>query len=160
MQISIFAVGRMKNGAEKTLSQHYLDRFAKIAPPIGLVFAGLREIVESKAPTAPQRRRQEGDRLKEVLSPSTRLILLDEKGKDFSSPQFADWLALRRDSGDKAALFALGGPDGHDEDMRQNADLLLSFGRATWPHQIARILLAEQLYRAATLLSGHPYHRH
>jgi len=159
MQIAIFAIGRMKKGASQELSQHYLDRFAKIAPSVGLSFGGLREIAESKAATPTLRQAQEQARLAEILLVPTRLVLLDERGKDLSSPQFADWLGSRRDGGDKAVLFALGGPDGHGEEARARADLLLSFGRATWPHQIARILLAEQLYRAATLLSGHPYHR-
>jgi len=159
MQIAIFAVGRMKKGAEQELSQRYLDRFAKIAPSLGLAFGGLREIAESKAATPAQRQAQENAKLREILPASSCLVLLDERGKDLSSPQLADWLGARRDSGKKAILFALGGPDGHAEATRSRADLLLSFGRATWPHQIARILLAEQLYRAATLLSGHPYHR-
>jgi len=159
MQVSIFAIGRMKSGAEQELSRRYLDRFAKIAAPIGLAFTGLREIAESRAPTSAQRQAQESAKLMEILSDATRLVLLDERGKDFSSPQFSQWLGLRRDEGDKAVIFALGGPDGHAQTARERSDLILSFGRATWPHQIARILLAEQLYRAATLLTGHPYHR-
>jgi len=159
MQVSIFAVGRMKKGAEQELVQRYFDRFTKAGAQVGLVFTGLKEANESHAPTIAQRQSQEGSKLQEYLSPLTRLVLLDERGKDFSSVQFARWIGDRRDAGDKSLLFALGGPDGHASQLREQADLLYAFGRATWPHQLARILLAEQLYRAATILAAHPYHR-
>jgi len=159
MQISVFAIGRMKKGAAQELSQHYFDRLAKIAPSIGCNFISLKEMTESKALNCEQRKQQEGEKLLEMVTGTTALVLLDEKGKDFSSPQFADWLANKRDTGSKALLFALGGPDGHGNQVRARADFLWSLGRATWPHQIARILLAEQLYLAATILLDHPYHR-
>jgi len=159
MQISLIAVGRMKKGPEQELCQRYCDRFAKIGASVGLTFTGVKEIAESQASTAEQRRQQEGSQLQENRSTNTGLILLDERGKDLSSSQLANWIGQRRDDGVKALLFALGGPDGHAQQLHSQTDLLLSFGRATWPHQLARILLAEQLYRAATILSGHPYHR-
>jgi len=159
MQLSVFAVGRMKKGAEQELIHRYLDRFAKIAPSAGLIFSGLTEISESKANGAEQRKNQEGKKLLETLSATTCLVLLDEKGKDLSSEQFSRWLASKRDTGNKLIVFALGGADGHSHEARERADFLWSLGRLTWPHQIARILLAEQLYRAATILLDHPYHR-
>jgi len=159
MQVSVFAVGRMKKGAEQELSQRYFDRFAKMGAATGFVFTGIKEIAESNAATSQSRRLQEAAKLQENLGGAACLVLLDERGKDFASPQWADWIGARRDAGDKALVFALGGPDGHAPQLYQRADLLLSFGRATWPHQLARILLAEQLYRAATILNNHPYHR-
>ena len=87
------------------------------------------------------------------------LVLLDETGKSLSSEDFAGRLAGFRDEGRRDLVLAIGGPDGHDPALRRESGLLLSFGRMTWPHQVARILLAEQLYRACTILSGHPYHR-
>lgn len=159
MKISIHAVGRMKAGPEKELAARYLDRFAKSGPAIGLEFSGLTEIAESRAATAAERGREEADRLLAFLDDKAALILLDERGRNFSSPQFADKLGALRDEGRRQAVFAIGGPDGHDEHLRGRAALVWSFGALTWPHQMARIMLAEQLYRATTILSGHPYHR-
>jgi 23S rRNA (pseudouridine1915-N3)-methyltransferase len=87
------------------------------------------------------------------------LFLLDERGRDLSSADIAAQIASQRDSGRKSLVMAIGGPDGHDEDLRRMATLTLAFGKQTWPHQIVRVMLAEQLYRAATILAGHPYHR-
>ena len=104
------------------------------------------------------RRREEGARLSQP-EPNAALVLLDERGKSLPSETFASRIAGFRDGGRRTLRFAIGGPDGHDPALHASADLLLSFGAATWPHQMARIMLAEQLYRAATILSGHPYHR-
>ena len=93
------------------------------------------------------------------MAPGTVLILLDERGKNLSSQQFADRIALLRDGGQRGLTIAIGGPDGHGDAPRSEAQMLVSFGAATWPHQMVRIMLGEQLYRATTILSGHPYHR-
>lgn len=159
MQISIFAVGRMKRGAEQKLVDHYLERFSKSSGAIGLHFKRLQEISESRAQTACQRMEEEGRKLIEFLPEKCQLIVLDERGKSISSPTFAEKLVFYRDAGIRDITIALGGPDGHNEQIRGRADFLLSFGFMTWPHQIARILLAEQLYRAVTIVSNHPYHR-
>uniref|UniRef100_UPI00035D10FC 23S rRNA (pseudouridine(1915)-N(3))-methyltransferase RlmH n=2 Tax=Brucella/Ochrobactrum group TaxID=2826938 RepID=UPI00035D10FC len=87
------------------------------------------------------------------------LILLDERGKTLGSEAFAAIVGRMRDDGKRQLIVAIGGPDGHDPALRSRADLVLALGELTWPHQIARILIAEQLYRAATILAGHPYHR-
>ena len=159
MRMSIHAVGRMKAGPERDLSARYIERLAKAGPPLGLEFAGIREIAESRAGTAEQRRGEEGQPLLRAVEDGAFLVLLDETGKSIGSEDFARRLAVLRDDGQRDIVFAIGGPDGHDPALRQKAGLLLSFGRMTWPHQLARILLAEQLYRACTILSGHPYHR-
>ncbi|UTO28544.1 23S rRNA (pseudouridine(1915)-N(3))-methyltransferase RlmH [Bartonella harrusi] len=159
MQISIFAVGRMKMGAEHTLFHHYLDRFSKSSGTLGFHFKKLQEISESRAQTACQRMEEEGRKLIGFLPDKCRLIVLDERGKSISSSTFAEKLEFYRDEGIRDLIIALGGPDGHNEQIRSRADFLLSFGFMTWPHQIARILLAEQLYRAVTIASNHPYHR-
>jgi 23S rRNA (pseudouridine1915-N3)-methyltransferase len=150
MKIAIHAVGRMKAGPEKQLADRYLERFAKSGPAVGLEFSGVIEIPEGRAQTANERRREEGQKLQTQLQPGTALILLDERGKSFSSEDFA---------GRKALIVAIGGADGHDQSLRDQADLVVSFGALTWPHQLVRVMLGEQLYRAATILSGHPYHR-
>ncbi|WP_375619484.1 MULTISPECIES: 23S rRNA (pseudouridine(1915)-N(3))-methyltransferase RlmH [unclassified Bartonella] len=159
MQISIFAVGRMKSGAEQKLVQHYLDRFSKISGVVGFHLKKLQEIPESRAQTACQRMEEEGRRLIEFLPEKCRLIVLDERGESISSTSFSEKLRCYRDEGIRDVVIALGGPDGHNEQIRKHADLLLSFGLMTWPHQIARILLTEQLYRAVTIENNHPYHR-
>lgn len=158
MRVGIFAVGRMKAGPERELAARYLDRFSKAGPPLGLEFSGVTEIAESRTVSAAQRKQEEGRALLAAAQGSA-LILLDETGKNFSSEDFASRLAAIRDGGAKSLLFAIGGADGHDPGLRSQSALVLSFGAMTWPHQMVRIMLAEQMYRAATILSGHPYHR-
>ncbi|ESZ25588.1 23S rRNA (pseudouridine(1915)-N(3))-methyltransferase RlmH [Mesorhizobium sp. M1066] len=159
MKISVHAVGRMKAGPEKLLADRYFERFAKSGPVVGLEFGGIAEIAEGRGQTANERRREEGQKLQTQLQPGTALILLDERGKSFSSEDFAGRLGLLRDGGRKALVIAIGGADGHDQSLRDQAELVMSFGLLTWPHQLVRVMLGEQLYRVATILSGHPYHR-
>lgn len=159
MRIQIHAVGRMKFGPERELASRYLDRFAKSASQLGLEFGGVSEIAESRARDADQRKREETAKLHESLGPGAQLILLDERGKGLNSQEFADMIVRHRDGGARRLTFAIGGADGHAAESRDRADLVISFGAMTFPHQIMRILIAEQLYRAVTILSGHPYHR-
>lgn len=93
------------------------------------------------------------------LDPGTRIVMLDEKGRDLPSMAFATQLGRWRDDGVRETRFLLGAADGFDDAQRAQADLLLAFGKATWPHLMARAMLAEQLWRAASILAGHPYHR-
>ncbi|WP_193174516.1 23S rRNA (pseudouridine(1915)-N(3))-methyltransferase RlmH [Oricola nitratireducens] len=160
MRLTIFAVGRMKSGPDADLVSRYADRLAKTGKSLGFDFEGLTEIQESRAQTADQRKAEESGKCAALAGEaSTVLVLLDERGKSLTSRQFADRLADFRDRGTARIVFALGGPDGHDPQLRARADLVISFGNQTWPHQLARIMLAEQLYRTMTILSGHPYHR-
>ena len=159
MKLVVHAVGRLKAGPERELAGRYFERLEKAGPAVGLEFCGVTEIAESRAQTAPERRREEGQRLQSLLQPGTALILLDERGRNFSSEEFAGRMGLLRDSGRKSAVVAIGGADGHDASLRDQADMVVSFGASTWPHQLVRVMLAEQLYRATTILSGHPYHR-
>ena len=159
MKISVHAVGRMKAGPERELADRYFERFAKSGPAVGLEFAGVAEIAEGRAQTANERRRDEGQKLQGQLQPGTALILLDERGKNISSEDFAGRIGQLRDGGRKAMVIAIGGADGHDQPLRDQAELVMSFGLLTWPHQLVRVMLGEQLYRVATILSGHPYHR-
>jgi 23S rRNA (pseudouridine1915-N3)-methyltransferase len=159
MRISVYAVGRMKAGPEKELADRYFERFARSGPAIGLEFDGVSEFPESRAQSADERRRDEARRVRAQLPESAALVLLDERGKSLSSEGLAQRIASFRDGGKRDLVFAIGGPDGHDHDMRDSAALALAFGAQTWPHQLVRIMLAEQLYRVATILTGHPYHR-
>jgi 23S rRNA (pseudouridine1915-N3)-methyltransferase len=99
-----------------------------------------------------------GGKIPDPLSPH-RTVLLDERGKDLTSREFAGLLERWRDDGVREARFVLGAADGHSREEREEADLLFAFGKATWPHLLARAMLAEQLYRATTIVAGHPYHR-
>jgi 23S rRNA (pseudouridine1915-N3)-methyltransferase len=159
VKLAIHAVGKLKAGPERDLAARYLDRLARVGPSLGLEFSGVTEEPESRAQTAAERMREEGARLKASLAEDAALILLDERGAALSSQDFASELAGMRDRGCRSLVLAIGGAYGHDASLRAGAARTLSFGAATWPHQLVRIMLAEQLYRAATILSGHPYHR-
>ncbi len=158
MRISLAVIGQMKSGPERELADRYLDRFGKIAPSVGLEFRGIRETGESRARDAPTRKRDEAKALI-GSDESARLLLFDERGKPLTSQEFAALIGRWRDDGAKTMLALIGGADGLDESLRQRADRIVSFGAMTLPHQLVRVLAAEQLYRAATILSGHPYHR-
>jgi 23S rRNA (pseudouridine1915-N3)-methyltransferase len=159
MHVSVHAVGRMKAGPERELAGRFLDRFAKAGPAVGLDFTGVTEISESRAFSADERRREESQKLLARKDGATAIVLLDERGKNVGSEELAHSIARFGEGGRKNLIFAIGGPDGHDPALHGEADLVLSFGKLTWPHQLVRVMLAEQLYRAATILSGHPYHR-
>ncbi|WEX11768.1 23S rRNA (pseudouridine(1915)-N(3))-methyltransferase RlmH [Chelativorans sp. AA-79] len=158
MRTIVHAIGRMKAGPERELAERYFQRLAKAGPAVGLEFSGVSENPESRAKTAAERRKEEGRKLFDLAEGGV-LILLDEHGKNFSSREIGDRIASFRDAGARQLTLAIGGPDGHDESLGAKADLSIAFGAQTWPHQLVRVMLAEQLYRAVTILSGHPYHR-
>lgn len=158
MRITIAAVGRAKAGPERDLTSRYLDRAAQAGRRLGLTFT-VREFTDSRAATAPTRMKQEADAILASLSADDVLVALDRTGTDLGSRAFANRLADWRRDGVANVVFAIGGTDGHGTALMQRAALRLAFGAPTWPHQLARVMLAEQLYRAVTILTGHPYHR-
>lgn len=159
MRVTIAAIGRMKSGPEQELLARYLDRAAKAGRQLGIASVSVREQVESRKASAPARMEEEAAALRNASQPGSATILLDERGEDIDSAGFAALLRGHLEGGTSEIAFFIGGPDGHGEALRQSADKRLRFGRLTWPHQIVRVLLAEQIYRAVTILSGHPYHR-
>ncbi|MBK5959920.1 23S rRNA (pseudouridine(1915)-N(3))-methyltransferase RlmH [Rhodoplanes elegans] len=159
MRLVVAAVGRMKAGAERELGDRYLDRLAKSGRAIGLRDVEIVEIRESKAQETDRRRLEEAIALANVIPDGAVTVALDERGRNLDSQAFAGEIRTWRDTGREAAVFVIGGADGLGEEIRRRADLVLSFGAATWPHQLVRVMLLEQLYRAVTILSGHPYHR-
>ncbi|SOC37495.1 23S rRNA (pseudouridine1915-N3)-methyltransferase [Rhizobium subbaraonis] len=159
MRIGLFAVGRLKAGPEKDLAARYLDRFAKSGPAIGLELGKMVEVAESRAANAQTRKREEAALLDKALAADTVLVLLDERGKAIGSEDFAGQIGRWRDDGKREVMIAIGGADGLEPALHARADAVLCLGKMTWPHQLVRILIAEQLYRATTILSGHPYHR-
>lgn len=159
MRISLHTVGKLKSGPESELTKRYLDRFKKSGSGIGLELAKVIEISESRANNSKERKADEAAQLDKVLPSNAKLILLDEGGGNITSEKFSSMLADLRDNGERDIMFAIGGADGHDKSSKEKAFKSLSFGKMTWPHQMARFMLAEQLYRTVTILSGHPYHR-
>ena len=159
MKLFIGAVGRMKNGPEKALFNTYFERCNNSGPKIGLGPLQLGEIPEAKNPRKSERQRLEAQGLGKMPLQNSVTIVLDEHGQNLTSVAVSSRLEAWRDEGVRQASFLIGGPDGLDRSLIKNADLTLSFGAMTWPHMIVRILLAEQLYRSISLLSGHPYHR-
>ncbi|MDC7784301.1 23S rRNA (pseudouridine(1915)-N(3))-methyltransferase RlmH [Rhodoplanes sp. TEM] len=159
MRLVVAAVGRMKSGGERDLADRYLDRLVKSGRAIGLRGVEVVELRESRAQEADRRRLEEAIALANVIPDGAAVVALDERGQNLDSAAIAGEIRVWRDSGRDAAVFVVGGADGLGDELRRRADLVLSFGAATWPHQLVRVMLLEQLYRASTILSGHPYHR-
>jgi 23S rRNA (pseudouridine1915-N3)-methyltransferase len=159
MRLMVAAVGRLKDGPERELLNHYRARFEALSKRVALSPVAWQEIGESRAAGVAQRQQEEGAGLLKLAREADAIIVLDERGKSLSSDAFARHLARVRDGGAKSAAILIGGPDGLAPDLREAAQFVLSLGAITLPHGLARIVLAEQLYRAATILLGHPYHR-
>lgn len=159
MDVLIHAVGRARRTAEADLVARYLDRARKTGPAIGLTGFAVKEWDEARGQTATVRKSKEAEMLLSACPANGALIALDEGGKALTSQTFADLVASLRDDGRPAMVFALGGPDGHGGALLERATHALSLGPMTLPHLLARVVLSEQLYRAITILTGHPYHR-
>lgn len=157
MKLGLICVGRLKAGPERELFARYAERIRALRR-LGLEGLELKEIDESKAAGA-ERSSREAMNLLAALPAESRLAAFDERGRAETSAAFAKFIAAERDSGRKSLWFAIGGAEGLDESVRARATAVFSFGAMTLPHQLARILAAEQIYRAMTILSGHPYHR-
>jgi 23S rRNA (pseudouridine1915-N3)-methyltransferase len=159
MRLIIAAVGRLKDGAERALLDRYRERFTGLAKRLALSPVAWHELAESRAATAAKRCAEEGAGLLRLARDADVIIALDERGKALNSQGFAELLRKTRDDGAATAAILVGGPDGLAPAVRETAHIKVSFGAITLPHGLARIVLAEQLYRAATILAGHPYHR-
>jgi 23S rRNA (pseudouridine1915-N3)-methyltransferase len=159
MRLIIAAVGRLKDGPERELLERYRERFGAIAKRLGFSAVAWHELGESRATSAAKRCAEEGAGLLKLARDADAIIALDERGKALTSQAFAQLLAKVRDDGAGTAAILIGGPDGLAPAVRDATHMQVSFGAITLPHGLARIVLAEQLYRAATILAGHPYHR-
>jgi 23S rRNA (pseudouridine1915-N3)-methyltransferase len=159
VKLILGAVGRLKAGPERDLAVRYLERARVAARPLGLAGPDVRELEESRARRAEDRKAEEAKALLAIPPTGARIIVLDERGSAMSSEQFAATLARARDDGAPTLALFIGGPDGLDEELRKRAHHAIAFGAMTWPHQLVRVMAAEQIYRAVTILSGHPYHR-
>jgi 23S rRNA (pseudouridine1915-N3)-methyltransferase len=158
MQLLIAAVGRARNAPEDAIAEDYLDRARGLGKKLGFQKIELAIIETSREGNAASRMAEEAKRLATKIPKGARTIALDEKGRAMTSEAFASHLAKLRDNGSDL-VFLIGGPDGLSPSYRDAANERLAFGPQTWPHHLARAMLAEQLYRALAILSGHPYHR-
>jgi 23S rRNA (pseudouridine1915-N3)-methyltransferase len=159
MRIVVAAVGRLKQGPERDLAERYRKRAADAGRGLGFRGVEIIEIKESRTRELEKRLVEESIALANVLPDKGAAIVLDERGENLTSVSFAGYLKRWRDEGRPAATFLIGGADGITSNLRDQAALRISFGVATWPHQLVRIMLLEQIYRGVTLLAGHPYHR-
>jgi len=159
MRVLIAAVGRLKQGPERELAAAYCKRAMAVGRSFGLRAVEIVEIRESRAQDAERRRIEESVAIANVIPERAVLAILDERGENLDSASFAALVRKWREDDYAAACFVIGGADGLAPNLRERAKLRLAFGSATWPHQLVRIMLLEQLYRAGTILAGHPYHR-
>jgi 23S rRNA (pseudouridine1915-N3)-methyltransferase len=159
MRIVVIAVGRLKQGPERELAERYSRRFEEVGRKLGFRGLDVHEISESRARDASARIAEEGAAISAAIPENSVLVGLDERGENIASAAFARRLGQWRDQGTANTIFVIGGADGLSPDLRGKARITVAFGAATWPHQMVRVMLLEQLYRAATILAGHPYHR-
>lgn len=158
MRLTVMAVGRLKAGPERILVERYLERSAPLARSLGFGTVDVVELPESRAKRTAERKAEEAAAI--VARCGSGIVLaFDETGASMPSPVFAERCASWRDKGEDSINLVIGGADGLDARVRARADGLMAFGAATLPHQLVRILVVEQIYRAMTILTGHPYHR-
>ncbi|MCE0505995.1 MULTISPECIES: 23S rRNA (pseudouridine(1915)-N(3))-methyltransferase RlmH [unclassified Roseivivax] len=155
MRLHLCVVGRLKRGPEKMLVDDYLDRARRAGRALGISSVQLNEVEDRKGggPAA------EAALLRGALPRGALTCCLDERGRRLSSPGFAETLAGWRDTGRQDVAFVIGGADGIDPTLRDEAEMTLGFGEMVWPHMLARVMLSEQIYRATAILAGTPYHR-
>jgi 23S rRNA (pseudouridine1915-N3)-methyltransferase len=159
LRLALVCVGKLKAGPERLLFERYLKRLTESARGAGLAGVDLREIGESRARRPDERRAEEAAAILAAAPKSGALVLLDERGASATSEEWAVDIARARDESRTAYAVAIGGPDGLDPSLGARAHRVISFGAMTWPHQLVRVMAGEQLYRAMTILAGHPYHR-
>jgi 23S rRNA (pseudouridine1915-N3)-methyltransferase len=159
MRVIVIAIGRLKQGPERELAETYRKRAQAIGRALGMREVEIVEIRESRAVDAERRRVEESIAIANVIPERAAIIILDERGESLDSSALAALLRNWRAEDPAAVCFVIGGADGLAASLRERAKLKLAFGAATWPHHLVRIMLLEQLYRAASILAGHPYHR-
>ncbi len=151
MDIVIACIGHLRSGPEADLLARYVKQTRW---PVSI-----REFEDKKSGSSAERKKRESEMLLSAVPAGAKIIVMDERGKQTGSEAFAKKLGGWQDEGVPAVVFMIGGADGHTDELRKRADYLMAFGEMTWPHMLARVMLAEQIYRARTILDGHPYHR-
>ena len=155
MRLHLCVVGRLRAGPERDLIGDYLNRFDKTGRALSLGPVATHEVEDKKGGGMGA----EADLVARTVPDGAKLVCLDERGKLLTSPDFPSQIATWRDTGQQDIAFVIGGADGIAPSLRDRADMALSFGPMVWPHMLVRVMLAEQLYRAASILAGSPYHR-
>ena len=158
MRVVVIAIGKLKQGPERELADRYRERFDEAGRKIGFRSIELHDIPESRARDAATRMTEEAAAILSLIPDKSSIIALDERGDALDSTVFASHMGRGRDEG-TPTVFLIGGADGLSPELRRKAKIRIAFGKMTWPHQMVRVMLLEQIYRAATILSGHPYHR-
>jgi 23S rRNA (pseudouridine1915-N3)-methyltransferase len=156
MHLVLISIGKLKQGPERELAERYRDRFDDIGRKLGFRGLAIHEIPESRARDATTRIAEEGAAISALIPEKAVIVALDERGSSVDSPTFARQLGRWRDEQVGHTIFVIGGADGLSPELRRRAKLSIAFGAATWPHQMVRVMVLEQIYRAATILSGHP----
>ena len=159
MRLLVISIGRLKQGPERELAERYRERFDDLGRKLGFRGLEIAEIPESRARDSATRMAEEAVAISAAIPAKSALVALDERGDNIDSAAFARHLGRWRDEQVANTIFIIGGADGLSPELRRMAKLTMAFGSATWPHQMVRVMLLEQIYRAATILSGHPYHR-
>ncbi|MDP2619049.1 MAG: 23S rRNA (pseudouridine(1915)-N(3))-methyltransferase RlmH [Hyphomicrobiales bacterium] len=159
MRVIVAAIGRARKGAERELVDRYVDRARRSGRALGFSGPDIVELDEGREATQTLRRKSEGQKLIAAVPAGVGKVVLDEAGRALSTRELSALLASWRDDGVSGAAFLIGGPDGHGAGVKRAADLVLSLGAMTWPHLLVRAMIVEQIYRAMTILAGHPYHR-
>lgn len=159
MRVTLAGIGRARDEPEAALFERYWDRAAALGPKLGFSRFSTNFIETSRKPTAAERMREEADRLQRHLLRDSHIVVLDSRGQSLTSDAFAGQLARFRDTGIADIAFVIGGPDGLLPDFRDSAQARIAFGPQTWPHLLVRTMLAEQIFRALSILARHPYHR-
>jgi 23S rRNA (pseudouridine1915-N3)-methyltransferase len=159
MRLLVLAVGHARGTSENTLVEDYFARARAFGRRLGISSVAAEEVAVSKLREIKARIAEEGERLAARIPPGAHVIFLDARGKGMTSEAFAEMLAAMRDAGARDLVFLIGGPDGLDPGPAVKSSRSLAFGPQTWPHLMVRAMLAEQIYRALTIMGGHPYHR-
>jgi 23S rRNA (pseudouridine1915-N3)-methyltransferase len=159
MHLLVISIGKLKQGPERELAERYRDRFDDIGRKLGFRGLVVHEISESRARDAATRINEEAAAISALIPEKAVVVALDERGSSVDSASFARHIGKWRDESVPHNVFVIGGADGLSPELRRKAKLSIAFGSATWPHQMVRVMLLEQIYRAATILAGHPYHR-
>jgi 23S rRNA (pseudouridine1915-N3)-methyltransferase len=159
MHLLVISIGKLKQGPERELAERYRDRFDDIGRKLGFRGLAIHEISESRARDSATRIHEEAAAISALIPEKAVVVALDERGSSVDSASFARHIGKWRDESVPYNVFVIGGADGLSPELRRKAKLSIAFGSATWPHQMVRVMLLEQIYRAATILAGHPYHR-
>src|SRR4030088_1855779 len=158
MRLVVVSIGRLKQGPERELAERYRERFDDIGRKLGFRGLEIHEIHEGRARDAATRIAEKATAISAAIHAKSLLVVLDERGDNVDSAAFARHLGRWRDEAVANTIFVIGGADGLSPDLRRKAKLSIAFGSATWPHQMVRVMLLEQVYRAATILAGPPHH--